>query len=53
MLNSIAKVTLRNGRRHFSSLLVPIAGKAEVPAEMTSGFPLTTAYFNELDASFK
>ena len=44
---------LRQGQRAFSNLLVPIGQKAEVPAEMSSGFPLTTAYFNELNADFK
>ena len=55
MLNKIAKhsIKLRQGQRAFSNLLVPIGQKAEVPAEMSSGFPLTTAYFNELNAEFK
>jgi hypothetical protein len=32
---------------------VKLPEKSEVPAEMQEGFPLTTAYFNELDAGFK
>jgi len=33
--------------------LVPLQSKGEVPAEMQEGFPLTTAYFNELNSEFK
>lgn len=32
---------------------MPLQQKGLVPAEMQEGFPLTTAYFNELDTEFK
>jgi len=34
--------------RQFS-LLVPIQGSSQPPAELADGFPLTKAYFNELE----
>lgn len=60
MLSRTSKVLLKNvikptSMRAFSSghLLVPISVKEDVPAEMKEGFPLTKAYFNELEASFE
>ena len=60
MLSRTSKVLLKNvikprSMRAFSSghLLVPISVKEDLPAEMKEGFPLTNAYFNELEASFE
>ena len=33
--------------------MVPVRSNAVVPAEMLEGFPLTTAYFAELNNEFK
>jgi len=60
MLSRTSKMLLKNvmkpnSMRAFSAghLLVPISVKEDLPAEMKEGFPLTNAYFNELESSFE
>ena len=43
-----SEILERNLRLFSSSLLVPLPAKNELPAEFSSGFPLTEAYFKDL-----